>query len=229
MLYIDSYFSSPDLYNDLTKQKINCCSAVRRNCKGMSDFKSKTLKLKWGDSRVRTSGDMTAVIWKDKHNVHMLTNIHYPPAEGNFCDESGNAPKPAIVKDYNRHMGYINNWQSGEQLLYQSRTSKWTKKLSVNLLDHTILNSHILLQSYGSKLLHREFRLTLVRNVVELAVPQPRPLQTVGRLSALATRIGRLEEWVACTGLLNWNEDGLCSVSWPYKEETPNSDKVWKV
>jgi hypothetical protein len=33
-----------------------------------------------------------------------------------------------------------------------------------------------------------------VRNVVELAGPQPRPLQTVGRLSALATRMGRLEE-----------------------------------
>lgn len=104
---------------------------------------------------------------------------------------------------------------------------KWTKKLFVHLLYHTILNSHILLQFCGSKLLHRYFRLTLVRNVAELARPQPHLLQTVGRLSALATRIGHAEEWVAYTGLLNWNEDGLCSVSWPYKKETPNSDKVW--
>jgi hypothetical protein len=88
MLNNDSCFSPPDLYNDLKKQKINCCSTTRQNCKGMPDFRSKTLKLKWGDSRVRTSGDMTAVIWKDKHNVNMLTNIHYLPTEGNFCDES---------------------------------------------------------------------------------------------------------------------------------------------
>jgi ribosomal protein L21E len=27
-LYMDNYFSSPDLYNDLTKQKINCCGTV---------------------------------------------------------------------------------------------------------------------------------------------------------------------------------------------------------
>jgi hypothetical protein len=27
-LYTDDYFSSPDLYNDLTKQKINCCCTV---------------------------------------------------------------------------------------------------------------------------------------------------------------------------------------------------------
>jgi hypothetical protein len=73
------------------------------------NFRSKTLKLKWGYSRVKTSGDMKAVIWKDKHNVHMLTNIHYPPTEGNFFDESGNALKPAIVEDYSQHMGYINN------------------------------------------------------------------------------------------------------------------------
>ena len=27
-LHMDNYFSSPDLYNDLTKQKINCCGTV---------------------------------------------------------------------------------------------------------------------------------------------------------------------------------------------------------
>ena len=47
---------------------------------------------------------MTAVIWKEKHDVHVLTNIH-DPAEGNFCDESGNPLKSAIVEDCNRHMG----------------------------------------------------------------------------------------------------------------------------
>jgi hypothetical protein len=62
-LYNDCHFSSPDFYNDLTEQKINCCSAVRLNSKGMpTNFRSKTLKLKWGDIGVRTSGDMTALI-----------------------------------------------------------------------------------------------------------------------------------------------------------------------
>jgi hypothetical protein len=42
------------------------------------DFRSKTLKLKQGDIRVRTSGDTTAVVWKDKCDGHMLTNIHDP-------------------------------------------------------------------------------------------------------------------------------------------------------
>jgi len=48
--------------------------------------------------------------------------------------------------------------------------------------------------SCGSELSHRDFRLTFVRNKGELAGPQPHPLQTVGRPSALATRIGCLVE-----------------------------------
>jgi len=44
MLYIDSYFSSPYLYNDMKEQNINCCSTVTWNHKGMPDnFRSKTL------------------------------------------------------------------------------------------------------------------------------------------------------------------------------------------
>jgi hypothetical protein len=74
---MDNYFSSPDLHDNLTEQKINCCNTVRLNCKGKpDDFSSKTLKTKWGNIWVRTSGAMTAVVRKDKCDMHMLTNIH---------------------------------------------------------------------------------------------------------------------------------------------------------
>jgi len=44
---------------------------------------------------------MTAVVCKDKCDMHMLSNIHDTPAEGNFYEENGNALKLAIVEDYN--------------------------------------------------------------------------------------------------------------------------------
>jgi hypothetical protein len=47
------------------------------------------------------------MIWKDKRDIHMLMNMHHLPAEGNFCDEHGNALKPAIVQDYNKHTGHV--------------------------------------------------------------------------------------------------------------------------
>jgi hypothetical protein len=71
------------------------------------DCRSKTLKMKWGNIKVRTSGDTTAVVWKDKCDVNMLTNIRDPPEEGNFCDESGKTLKPAVTEDNNRHTCYV--------------------------------------------------------------------------------------------------------------------------
>jgi hypothetical protein len=42
---------------------------------------------------------MTAVVWKEKHDGHALTNIPDSPEESNiyFFFESRNALKPAIV------------------------------------------------------------------------------------------------------------------------------------
>ena len=71
------------------------------------DLRPKTTKPKRGDIRVRTRADMTAILWRDKRDVFMLTNIHNAPAEGNFCNEGGKAIKPQTVKDYNHHMGYV--------------------------------------------------------------------------------------------------------------------------
>jgi hypothetical protein len=56
---------------------------------------------------VRTTGDLAEVIWKDKRDVHMLTNMNNPTAEGNFCDETGYAKKSAVVEDYKRYMSYV--------------------------------------------------------------------------------------------------------------------------
>jgi hypothetical protein len=73
------------------------------------DLKPKTLRLKIGDIRERTRGDLAAVVWKDKRDVCLLTNIHDPPIEGNYRDEHGNAIKPAIVADYKHHMRHVVN------------------------------------------------------------------------------------------------------------------------
>jgi hypothetical protein len=55
-LCMHKFFLSSDLFDDLTKSKINCCGTVRPNRKGVpQDLGYKRLKLK--------KGDMTAVVW----------------------------------------------------------------------------------------------------------------------------------------------------------------------
>ena len=65
------------------------------------------MKLTKGDIRVRIRGIFTALAWKDRRDVHMLTNMDPPPEEGNSCDDSKQAVMPQIVARYNRHVGYV--------------------------------------------------------------------------------------------------------------------------
>jgi hypothetical protein len=174
----DNFFSSPQLFQDLAMRQIYGCGTVRPNRKGMPQDKGpKKLKLKRG---VRTTGDFTAILWKDKRDVFLLSNIHNAPPEGNFCDNNGKAVKPQIVEDYSRHIGYVDK---GDRMAnsYSScrRTLKWTKWF-FHLLDLTILNSFIILSSRGgTHISQRDFRLTLVRNMLAQAGKKeniPRPL-----------------------------------------------------
>jgi hypothetical protein len=75
-LYMDNFFSSPYLFDNLHMKAINCCGTVRPNQKGMpSDFGKKP-RLKQGEIKIRVKGELTAIVWKDKRNVNMLTNMH---------------------------------------------------------------------------------------------------------------------------------------------------------
>jgi hypothetical protein len=64
---MDNFFSSLRLFDDLEKRKINLCGTVQPTRKDMPpDFGPKKLKLKEGDVRVRTRGNLTTLIWRDR-------------------------------------------------------------------------------------------------------------------------------------------------------------------
>ena len=139
-LYMDNYFSSLDLFDDLATKQIYTCGTVRPNRKGVPrDLGPR--RMTRGDLQVRTRGDLTDILWRDKRDVRVLTNIHDSPAEGNFCDINGKAIKPQIVADYNRHMGYVDKGDRMANSYSINRlTWKWTKKI-FHLFDLAILNS----------------------------------------------------------------------------------------
>jgi len=153
----------------------------------------------------------------------MLTNIHDPPEEGNFCVDSRNTLKLTIVEDYNGHVGYVDKGDGMAKSYFISHCKWiWIKTLFFPLIYLKILNSQILLKCRGSKLSHRDF--SLWRNIVELAGPWPCPLQTVGRPPALATRLGCLEMAVTSTDLPEMRMD--CVVCPGHTKKMLDSDKV---
>jgi len=130
--------------------------------------------MKRGDLKTKVKGNLTAIGWKDKWNVNILTNMHSSPLECNFCDQHGKA----VIQDYNKHMRYVDKSDCmTNSYSISRRTCIWTKKLFLHLMNLTILNRFIILASCGSKLSHLQFRLTLERDLKEEAgrVPQPQP------------------------------------------------------
>ena len=143
---MDNYFTLPALFEDLFQRKISACRTVRHDRHGMpQDTGPKSLKVKRGDIVTRVRGNLRAVLWKYKHDVYILTNMHSPPAEGNFTDDSGHAIKPRVVEDYNAYMEFV---YKSDRIVNSKgiawRTWKWTKKLFFHLTDMTILNAFLM-------------------------------------------------------------------------------------
>ena len=137
---------------------------------------------------------MTEILWRDKRDLCMLTNIHNAPAEGNFCNERGKAIKLQIVIAYNHHMGYVDKGDRMANSYSTSRcTFKWTQKLFFHLLDLAVLNSYILHSLCGyKKISHRDFQYTLMRNMLAHAGPEwrvPRPLGGPPNVESHATML----------------------------------------
>jgi hypothetical protein len=140
-------------------------------------------------------GTLRAVRWKDKRDVYILTNMHTPPVEGNFTDESGQAIKPRVV-DYNACMGFVDKAVVNSYGIAR-RTWKWSKKLFFHLTDMTILNAFLIHKSCGGKMVHKYFRDLLVRelivhsqeeNVTPSGISRDRPIPTASQLSRLEVK-----------------------------------------
>jgi hypothetical protein len=103
-------------------------------------------------------------------------NMHHPSINGNLCDDHENALKPEIVQDHKKCMG---NDDLGDRMTnsysLQHRTWKWTKKLFFHFLDMIILNTFLLVTACGTKMTHKDFRLSLTQNLTEWAGSLPRP------------------------------------------------------
>jgi hypothetical protein len=139
--FMDNFFSSSRLFDDLDRCKINSCGTVQPNRRDMPrDFAPTNLKLKRGDVRVRTRRRLTALVWKDRRQVYMPTNMDPPPAEEHFCDDRNCPVKANIMEQHNRHMGYVDKSDRMTNSYSMSRhTFKWTTKLFLHFLDLTEL------------------------------------------------------------------------------------------
>ena len=128
VVYLDNYYSSPVLFNDLFRNGISACGTVRVNRKGLPKRELQETKLGRGAHVAFRKGDLMALKWKDKKDVFMLSTKHNNDyAETGKDDQVSGEPikKPAVVLEYNKYMGGVD--RSDQMMQYHSFERKMTR------------------------------------------------------------------------------------------------------
>ena len=169
-LYVDNYYSSPVLFQDLHNRKTAACGTLRCNRKGVpKELKNKKLSKGQHVAMHLRNGNLQVIKWKDKRDVVMLSTMHgaeFIAVVGGGRDID--VQKPEAVLDYNKHMGAVD--RSDQMLQYQAfrrRTLKWWKKVFFHLFNLAVLNAYIVYKMYHDKAEpQRIFRKRLVQQLV---------------------------------------------------------------
>ena len=70
-LFIDNWFSSPTLFERLLEERTKACGTVKKNRNEMPSFG----KLAQGQQEYQTTGELLALKWMDKREVHTLVKV----------------------------------------------------------------------------------------------------------------------------------------------------------
>lgn len=147
-IYMDNYFSSPKLFDDLRRVGLYCCGTVRTNRKGMPPAMKNTKDLKkQGDSKIFQKGELVCVGWKDRKVVHILFNNMDP---SDTCmvvrrEKDGRRKEvrcPKVAETYSRNKGGVDLAdQNRTQYSSCRKAKKWWKYLFWFLFDTAICNA----------------------------------------------------------------------------------------
>ena len=108
-MYMDNYYTSPELFTELDMQNTYACGTVRNNRKNVPKAFS-VVKLKQSESIFRRNGNMLALKFRDKRDIHMLTTIHEAThSRTNRVDRRTNTAvvKPTAIVNYCQKMGGV--------------------------------------------------------------------------------------------------------------------------
>ena len=131
-IFLDNWFSSPDLFMRLRDQRTNACGTVRLNRKQMP-YDLKTVKLKKrGEHAFRSTDSVLALVWKDKKDVKMLSTMQSASMEDSGKKgKSGNPiEKPNCFLEYNNEKCGVDLSDQFASSHHSVRKSiKWYKKI----------------------------------------------------------------------------------------------------
>ena len=174
-LYVDNYYTSPDLFRHLHAEGTLACGTMRLNRKN-GPPKRMIPKLKKTDKAPSslTNGTLNLLRFFDKREVNVLTTAHnhdmVETGKNNLATGEAIVKLQAVV-DYNKFMGAVD--RSDQMVSYHTfkrRTLKWWKKAFFHMFSLGVLNAFLLQKVNAAiPLTHRIFRRELSKQLARLA------------------------------------------------------------
>ena len=152
-LYIDNYYTSPQLFLSLHNKGINACGTARSNRRYFpQDLVYKRKQHERGFYDYRSNGSLLAVVWMDKRYIYFVSTLHCAKTmdpttvkRRKLDGTQEDVECPPLLPDYQAFMRGIDR---SDQLicLYNvgRRSKKWWKRVFSHILECAILNAYVL-------------------------------------------------------------------------------------
>nr|CAI5825983.1 unnamed protein product [Callosobruchus analis] len=176
-VYMDNFFNSVLLQFSLQKDNIYSCGTARKDRKWFpKDFvDDKNLKRGDFDWKVTETG-ILALKWKHNKAVHFLSNFHNPDDVESISRKQKDGSRIKykcikLVKDYNKHMGYVDRNDMYKSCYEINRKSKqWGHIIFWSFVDLTVVNAYIIFKekssTLGKTLSLKQFRIAVVNGLI---------------------------------------------------------------
>ncbi|XP_066270739.1 LOW QUALITY PROTEIN: piggyBac transposable element-derived protein 4-like [Branchiostoma lanceolatum] len=198
-LYCDNYYTSPQLFLDLSDGGMNACGTMRDRKEIPREFKDAKLKTP-GEKLCMANDPLLGMKYRDRRDVKMLSTAHSAKmASTNGNNHRGELiMKPECIHEYNQYMGAVDSSdQMVAYLCFRRRTVKWWKKAFFHMMSLAIVNAHLLQKEYMTArnkkpLEHKEFRKEVVKEIIKTSGYNKPGNGRSGRVSANASNLLRL-------------------------------------
>ena len=178
-VYMDNYYTSPELLEELYFRETYACGTVRNNRKGMP-ITMKAMNVKPLKSAFLRNGPSLCLHWKGakskmkKKPVTLLSTIHdaHELLTKKKDSHSNRIPKPEIIYQYTKNMSGVD--LSDQYMAFHMnlrKSMKWWRKLFYHILNMILLNSYILNKKYGTQELnHNEYMHYIASYLIENSI-----------------------------------------------------------
>ncbi len=164
-VYMDNYYNSPELMDELELLGTYGCGTVRKNRDQVPKCLTEN-RCRQGQGIFRRRHHLVALKWHDKRDVTMLSTIHTAECTVVKNKRGDLVVKPKLIVDYIHYMGGVDLTDQLQQ--YYSifrKTNKYWRKLFFYLLNMLLTNAFVLNKQFGadSKLTQYDFRMAIVQ------------------------------------------------------------------